>query len=148
MGEASLVGGLGLTGLGPWYYGIAQPAQARADERHDRVDVVTRGMLGVTVVCARCHDHKYDPFSQKDYYALAGVFASSRYREYPLVSEVEVSRWKAKKSELDLATKAVDKFLEQQGELGIDHTKLTYNYSGRDFRLTDVAGSVVREILA
>ena len=33
----------------------------RADERHDRVDVVTRGFLGLTVACARCHDHKYDP---------------------------------------------------------------------------------------
>jgi hypothetical protein len=42
----------------------------------DRIDVVTRGLLGLTVACARCHDHKYDPISQKDYYALYGVFAS------------------------------------------------------------------------
>ena len=76
-----------MLGLGPWYYGIAQPAQSRADERHDRVDMVTRGMLGVTVACARCHDHKYDPFTAQDYYALAGVFASTAYKEYPLVSE-------------------------------------------------------------
>ncbi len=117
MGDAGLVGGLGLTGLGPWYYGISQPPQARADERHDRVDVVSRGMLGVTVACARCHDHKYDPFSQKDYYALAGVFASSKYQEYPLVSETEVARWKAKKAEVDAASKLVDQYLERQGEL-------------------------------
>jgi hypothetical protein len=42
----------------------------------DRIDVVTRGLLGLTVTCARCHDHKYDPVSQRDYYALYGVFAS------------------------------------------------------------------------
>ncbi len=43
----------------------------------DRIDVVTRGMLGLTVACARCHDHKYDPIPTADYYSLYGVFASS-----------------------------------------------------------------------
>ena len=43
----------------------------------DRIDVVTRGMLGLTVSCARCHDHKYDPIPAADYYALHGVFDSS-----------------------------------------------------------------------
>ena len=43
----------------------------------DRIDVVTRGVLGLTVGCARCHDHKYDPVTQADYYALYGVFRSA-----------------------------------------------------------------------
>lgn len=43
----------------------------------DRIDVVTRGTMGLTVACARCHDHKYDPVPTKDYYSLYGVFASS-----------------------------------------------------------------------
>jgi len=43
----------------------------------DRIDVMTRGTMGLTVQCARCHDHKYDPVSTKEYYALYGVFASS-----------------------------------------------------------------------
>ena len=43
----------------------------------DRIDVVARGLMGLTVGCARCHDHKYDPISSADYYALQGVFASS-----------------------------------------------------------------------
>ncbi|MCL4788264.1 MAG: DUF1549 domain-containing protein, partial [Verrucomicrobia bacterium] len=43
----------------------------------DRIDVVTRGTLGLTVSCARCHDHKFDPISAQDYYALYGVFSSS-----------------------------------------------------------------------
>jgi len=43
----------------------------------DRIDVVTRGVLGLTVSCARCHDHKYDPIPTKDYYALFSVFSSS-----------------------------------------------------------------------
>jgi mono/diheme cytochrome c family protein len=42
----------------------------------DRIDVVTRGLMGLTVTCARCHDHKFDPVPSRDYYALYGVFAS------------------------------------------------------------------------
>src|SRR5690606_36046795 len=44
----------------------------------DRIDVVFRGMMGLTVSCARCHDHKFDPISIADYYALYGIFASSQ----------------------------------------------------------------------
>ncbi len=43
----------------------------------DRIDVVTRGLLGLSVTCARCHDHKFDPIPTEDYYSLHGVFASS-----------------------------------------------------------------------
>ena len=43
----------------------------------DRIDVVTRGLMGLTVSCARCHDHKFDPVPTADYYALYGVFAST-----------------------------------------------------------------------
>ncbi|MDB6123534.1 MAG: Protein of unknown function (DUF1553)/Protein of unknown function (DUF1549)/Planctomycete [Pedosphaera sp.] len=52
----------------------------------DRIDVVTRGMMGLTVSCARCHDHKFDPIPTKDYYSLYGVFASSQEpQEEPLL---------------------------------------------------------------
>lgn len=44
----------------------------------DQIDVVTRGLMGLTVACARCHDHKYDPIPTADYYALYAAFASSR----------------------------------------------------------------------
>lgn len=43
---------------------------------NDRIDVVTKGFLGLTVSCARCHDHKFDPIPTKDYYSLRGVFAN------------------------------------------------------------------------
>jgi len=44
---------------------------------NDRIDVVTKGFLGLTVTCARCHDHKFDPIPTKDYYSLHGIFAST-----------------------------------------------------------------------
>lgn len=112
----SLLGGLGLFGLGPWYYGITQPPQARADERNDRVDMITRGFLGLTAACARCHDHKYDPISQKDYYALAGVFASSEYKEYPLVSAAEVAAYDAAQKRIQVLEKEIEQFLATQRE--------------------------------
>jgi mono/diheme cytochrome c family protein len=58
----------------------------------DRIDVVTRGTLGLTVACARCHDHKFDPIPTKDYYALHGVFASSEEPgELPLLGPLKDS---------------------------------------------------------
>ena len=47
------------------------------DTIDDRIDAVTRGTMGLSVSCARCHDHKYDPVPTRDYYALHGIFASS-----------------------------------------------------------------------
>ena len=58
------------------------------DDWDDRIDAVSRGVLGMTVACARCHDHKFDPILTKDYYALAGMFASTMRAERPLF-EVE-----------------------------------------------------------
>ena len=68
---------LGFLGLGPKYYNRGR-IDVMADEWEDRVDTVTRSFLGLTVACARCHDHKFDPVTMRDYYALAGVFASTR----------------------------------------------------------------------
>ena len=54
----------------------------------DRIDVVTRGFMGLTVGCARCHEHKYDPIPMADYYSLYGVFASSHEPgDKPFISE-------------------------------------------------------------
>ena len=52
----------------------------------DRSDVVMRGMQGLTVGCARCHDHKFDPIPTKDYYSLYGVFAGCYERTVELDS--------------------------------------------------------------
>ncbi len=81
-GNENLVA-LGFIGLGPKYYRRNSP-EVMADEWEDRVDTVTRGLLGLTVACARCHDHKFDPVETEDYYALAGVFASTRMVNFPL----------------------------------------------------------------
>ncbi|MCZ2342813.1 MAG: PSD1 and planctomycete cytochrome C domain-containing protein [Bacteroidales bacterium] len=58
----------------------------------DRIDVVTRGLMGLTVACARCHDHKYDPIPIGDYYSLYGVFASCvEPKDLPQIGEEDDS---------------------------------------------------------
>ncbi|QDV47133.1 Planctomycete cytochrome C [Stieleria neptunia] len=87
---------LGFLGLGPKYYRRNAP-EVMADEWEDRIDTVSRGLLGLTVACARCHDHKYDPVPTADYYALAGVFASTEMFNRPLDESVETNGAQAKK---------------------------------------------------
>jgi hypothetical protein len=64
----------------------ALTAQQRADELHDMVSTTGSTFLGLTVGCARCHDHKFDPVSTKDYYGLVAVFAGVQHGERPLRS--------------------------------------------------------------
>ncbi|MFO0879431.1 MAG: PSD1 and planctomycete cytochrome C domain-containing protein [Gemmataceae bacterium] len=59
----------------------------------DRIDVVSRGLMGLTVGCARCHDHKYDPIPSRDYYSLYGVFASSQEPgDLPLLQKADPTK--------------------------------------------------------
>ena len=55
-------------------------AQFRLDLIDEQIDAITQGLLATTVACARCHDHKFDPIPQRDYYAMAGILASTETR--------------------------------------------------------------------
>jgi len=117
----------GFLGLGPWYYDNGSNEVTRADERHDRVDAVTRGFLGLTVACARCHDHKYDPIPQTDYYALAGVFFNTIYEEYPLAPKKVVDEYSKLEDELDMKQKILQE--EQQNLTNELSRSLAYQIS-------------------
>ena len=91
---------LGFLGLSPTYWKELQlpPEIIKvivADEWEERIDTVSRTFLGLTVACARCHDHKFDPITNEDYYALAGVFASTRLAERPVIAESDYAIVKA-----------------------------------------------------
>lgn len=64
--------------LGPTNYEEQDKQQLRFDVIDEQIDTLGRALLGQTIGCARCHDHKFDPIPQADYYALAGIFASTR----------------------------------------------------------------------
>jgi hypothetical protein len=102
---------LGFFGLGAQYYKNSDKAKVLADELDDRVDTLTRGFLGLTVACARCHDHKFDPVPTQDYYSLAGVFQSCNMVNIPLVAREEVALYDAGQARV----KAVDSRLKAFG---------------------------------
>jgi hypothetical protein len=101
---------LGYFGLGAQYYKNSDAAKAAADELDDRVDTLTSGFLGLTVSCARCHDHKFDPIPTQDYYSLAGIFRSSQLHNAPLCSPAEVDSYQAGQKRLKNAEEAVKAF--------------------------------------
>src|SRR5262245_1844894 len=83
------MGALGYLGAAPVYHKDQRLSEEViytfvTDDWDERVDAVSRGLLGITVACARCHDHKFDPILTKDYYGLAGVFASTMRAERPM----------------------------------------------------------------
>jgi Protein of unknown function (DUF1553)/Protein of unknown function (DUF1549)/Planctomycete cytochrome C len=63
--------------LGSWDHGDIDKDKVASDIVDDQIDTVGRAFLGLTLGCARCHDHKFDPISQADYYGLAGIFYST-----------------------------------------------------------------------
>ena len=67
----------GFLALGTKILAEQDPVKKQADIVDEQIDTFSRALLGLTVACARCHDHKFDPVSQRDYYALAGIFHST-----------------------------------------------------------------------
>ncbi len=68
----------GFLAIGPWALVDQDKVQLRMDVVDSQLDTLGRAFLGLTVGCARCHDHKFDPLPQREYYALAGIFRSTR----------------------------------------------------------------------
>ncbi len=100
---------------GHWFLGewLHSPVDIRKDEtdRFDRmIDVYSKGFLGLTVSCARCHDHKFDAIAQKDYYALSGFLQGMEYRQYRFETN-EMERQAA--TEIDNANAALQPRLKQ-----------------------------------
>jgi hypothetical protein len=95
----------------------------------DRVDVTTRVFLGLTVGCAQCHDHKFDPIPTQDYYSLLGVFKSSRDEQHPLAAEAEVAAYKKAKEEVAAKEEILkDWIIRQSEELALMLTRQTARY--------------------
>jgi hypothetical protein len=83
--QAQKIVATGFLALGPKGLNDQNGRQFHMDLIDEQIDVLSQSMLGLTLACARCHDHKFDPVSQRDYYALAGIFLSTEtlYGTYP-----------------------------------------------------------------
>jgi hypothetical protein len=110
--------------IGNWGNGDSDKEKQLTDIVDDQVDVVGRAFLGLTIACARCHDHKFDPISAEDYYSLAGIFFSShilpgpgpktegsKILRIPLISKAELQKRKQAEARLAELQKSVDQAL-------------------------------------
>jgi cytochrome c553 len=106
---------LGFFATGPVYYMDAgEKKAAEAAELDDRIDTLSRGFLGLTVSCARCHDHKFDPISIQDYYSLAGVFRSTQYQVAMLAPPEVVARVQQAQGRVRDQESAIKGFLDEE----------------------------------
>ena len=98
-----------LAGLG--FYGMS------AQYQEDRPDVTGKAFLGLTVGCAQCHDHKFDPIPTKDYYSWLGIFSNTRLKEYPLAGKAVVDAYQKKEKEIEDLEKELTRFRQSQSRL-------------------------------
>lgn len=88
--------GTGMYTIGPVYHEAALfEGQARYEWLTDVVDTTGEAFLGLTLGCARCHNHKFDPLTQKDYHSMMAVFAGSEEREVPVVPKFAIYGYKS-----------------------------------------------------
>src|SRR5205823_13497917 len=97
--------------IGPKMLAEDDPVKMEMDVIDEQLDTVGRVFMGLTIGCARCHDHKFDPIPTADYYALAGIFKSTRsmqnhkvvamWNERPLATEAERAAVEAHKKEVE-----------------------------------------------
>jgi hypothetical protein len=93
--------GTGLYTVGPVYHEAAlNGEQLRYEWLTDAVDTTGEAFLGLTMGCARCHDHKFDPLSQRDYFGMMAIFAGSEEKEIPVVPRFDIFSFKSGYPEL------------------------------------------------
>ncbi|HEU0120833.1 MAG TPA: DUF1549 and DUF1553 domain-containing protein [Bryobacteraceae bacterium] len=99
----------GLQRLGPLRKnaGNQEVASSRSEVLTEMTNIVGAAFLGVTIGCARCHDHKFDAFRQADYYRIQAYFAATHEKDIPLASAEEQAAWKAKAEKMEADIKAV-----------------------------------------
>ncbi len=120
----------GVYAIGNWGNGDADKEKILTDIVDDQIDVTGRAFLGLTLACARCHDHKFDPIPTADYYSLAGIFSSSHIlsklmpkgagetlMRIPLLSKTETEHRKKREARLVELEKQIEKTSVEAVEL-------------------------------
>ncbi len=137
--------GTGFFFLGEQVHSPVDICQDRADRLDNMLDVTGKTFLGLTVACARCHDHKFDAIAQKDYYALAGFLQSGSYRLVPFDTlehnrRVAAELWRVR----DQARAKVRQTLAAQLRPGVEHTA-AYLLAARQVLAGQVAAIVAQQ---
>ena len=116
----------GFLGLGAKMLAEDDPVKMQMDIIDEQIDTIGRTFMGMTMGCARCHDHKFDPISAHDYYAMAGIFKSTktmenfrvvaRWQERPLATPEAERRQKEHEKKIASAKAEVSQLIEQNNQ--------------------------------
>ena len=101
----------------------------------EMTNVIGSAFLGVTLGCARCHDHKFDPIRQKDYYRMQAFFATTQQKDIPMYSPEEDSQWKKKKSAIEAEMNQLKKSLPQT--VGQERTAIEKQLQEKELELPE-----------
>jgi hypothetical protein len=115
--------------------GNQEVASSRNEDLTEMTNVVGAALLGVTLGCARCHDHKFDPIRQKDYYRIQAYFAATHADDVPLTGPDEQAAWKQKAEPVQNKIKEVKKRLA--GLAGKDKTDAEKNLEDLEDQLPE-----------
>ena len=117
----------GFLALGPKWLSEADKPKVLYDIIDEQIDVTSRALMGLTVACARCHDHKFDPIPTEDYYSLASIFASTKQlsklegitsKMYlaPLVPRAIVDRYEEYQKKITAKDEAIGGIIEEEAD--------------------------------
>jgi hypothetical protein len=114
----------GMQRLGPLRKnaGNQEVASSRNEVLTEMTNLVGSGILGVTLGCARCHDHKFDPIRQKDYYRMQAYFGAVHDKDVPMATELEQAEWKERKAAVDQELAALKK--QMRGLKGEERSRM------------------------
>lgn len=129
---------LGFLTVGRRFYGNADAAQLVID---DRIDVIGRGLLGLTLACSRCHDHKFDALPTADYYSLYGILAST-------TEPIDLPEVGGPAPTEGPAAEAVQKYRQQRAKLLAERARVidaAWDNAGK--RIRELAGEYLRHIV-
>lgn len=123
--------GTGFWHLGEWVHSPVDTRKDQSDRFDNMIDVMSKTFLGMTVACARCHDHKFDAISTADYYALSGFLQSSDFGQVRFES-IEANRRVARRlADVDRQHREAITALLRQAEIAMEPAEATYVSAGR-----------------
>jgi len=115
--------------------GNQEVASSRNEVLTEMTNIVGSAFLGMTLGCARCHDHKFDPIKQSDYYRVQGYFASTVDQDVPLTSSADQAEWKTKFDEVEAKLKTMQSRMKlMKGEALV---KLEADYKAKEAELPE-----------
>jgi hypothetical protein len=124
--NAQAIVATGFLALGPKPIAQQDKVKMVYDVVDEQIDVTSKAFLGLTISCARCHDHKFDPISTKDYYSLASIFASTRsfkkiegtvsqfYAE-PLVDRTVYQKYEETQNKIEAKKREIESIIQDEG---------------------------------